>query len=364
MRPFVIPVVASLVVACVACREAESSGPAPVLSAAGPRALQLYGAGSKEGLGTACEAPGYRQFDFWIGYWGVRNALNPNPVGPGGRDIVERELDGCIIEENWQGVARSINTWDPGTRTYHQQYLDVTGWHLAMDGGLQPDGSMKLTEYADVACPQCPGGVRRVRSDWVFRALTPDSIQQVQLRFDDRTGQQLPTFWDGRFRRLAPFTLPPTPATGACSSDPSSRQFDFAVGEWVIRQGNAHGTDGASGGSTSATVTRELAGCLIEERIDGPGGYAAWSFAGWHATDQVWVRTYVDNLGGRTFLRGTLDGDRLVMTGHRSLADGTLTKVRVTFAPEGTDRIVERWEIAGAGDSYERAGEVVRIRKN
>ena len=363
MRPSVIPVVASLLVACVACREAASSGPGPVLAASSPGALQLYGSGSKEGLGTACEAPGYRQFDFWLGYWGVRNALNPNPTGPGGRDHVERELDGCIVEENWQGVARSINTWDPGTRTYHQHYLDVTGWHLVMDGGLQADGSMKLTEFAPVPCAQCPGGTRRVRSDWVFSAITPDSVQQIQLRFDAATGQPLATFWDGRFRRIDAFTLPSTPATGACTSNAPHREFDFVVGDWVIRQGRAHGADAASGGSTTATVTRELAGCLIEERIDGPGGYAAWSFASWHSTEQAWFRTYVDNLGGRTFLRGALDGDRMIMTGHRSLADGTMTKVRVTWTPDGDGRVLERWETL-EGSEYVVAGEVVRIRKS
>ena len=323
MRPFVIPVIASLLLAATACREAGSSGPEPRLAASGPRALQLYGAGSKEGLGTACDAPGYRQFDFWIGHWRVRNALNPNPVGLGGMDIVEKELGGCIIEENWQGVARSINTYDPGTGTYHQQYIDAFGWHLVMDGGVQPNGSMKLSEISYVACPQCPGGIRTVRSDWMFTAITPDAVQQIQLRFDANTGQQLPTFWDGRFRRVAPLTLPPTPATGPCTSDAPSRQLDFAVGEWTIRQGNALGADAAHGGSTTATVTRELAGCLIEERIEGPGGYAAWSFAGWHSTDEAWYRTFV---------------------------------------PDGSDRIVESWEVLD-GDAYVPAGEVVRIRR-
>ena len=39
--------------------------------------LQLYGQGSRAGLVTACQADGYRQFDFWVGKWSV-GAIRPN----------------------------------------------------------------------------------------------------------------------------------------------------------------------------------------------------------------------------------------------------------------------------------------------
>ena len=76
-------------------------------------------------------------------------------------------------------------------------------------------------------------------------------------------------------------------------------------------------------------------------------------------------RTYADNLGGRVFLSGGLDGQRMVMTGTRSLADGTQQRVRVSWTPESADRVVEAWELSpDDGATWVPAQEVVRIRRS
>ena len=77
-----------------------------------------------------------------------------------------------------------------------------------------------------------------------------------------------------------------------------------------------------------------------------------------------WHRTYVDNLGGRVFLSSNLENGSMVMTGHKSTADGVKQDVRVTFTPDGVNRVVETWEVLMAdGVTYEAVEKVVRVRK-
>jgi hypothetical protein len=324
----------------------------------------LYGHGSKEGLITACEAPGYKQLDFWLGYWEVRNQTSTGPFLP---SIIEKELDGCVLEENWFSSARSINTFDPATNTYHQQYIDQNGFHLLLDGGKQLDGSVAMRELTYLNCPTCPGGLFGAHNVWTFSQITPDSVRQRQQYINPNNGAVIFNGWDGRYRRVAPFTMTFTDGPSVCMNSANFRQFDFAIGDWVITMGNANGQQEANGnGSTQATVTRELRGCLIEEKIEGPGGYRGWSFNGYKAAANYnrWYRTYADNLGGRVFLAGSLVNGAMVMTGHRSMADGARQDVRVTFTPDGSDRVIERWEVlASDGVTYQFAEGIVRIRR-
>jgi hypothetical protein len=94
---------------------------------------------------SPCLAPEYRQFDFWVGDWDV---LDPKGNVVGTNDIT-REYDGCVVQEHW--VARgpqeqrgsSFNTYDPGTKQWHQTWVDSTGGFLLLDGAFT-DGRMVL----------------------------------------------------------------------------------------------------------------------------------------------------------------------------------------------------------------------------
>ena len=359
-------VIAGLLLGAVAtaCGDTGPTPPVPLSVAAPAAALQLYGRGSHEGLVSACQAPGYRQFDFFVGHWNVTPIRLDGTPGFPAKSIMELELDDCVVEENWQGNARSINTYDPGTGTYNQQYVDVSGNHLLLEGGVQPDGVMKLTGTTFFFCPSCPNGAFPEVNVWTWTPFTPDSVRQLQLKFNGFNGAPRGRGFEGHYKRAASVTLGPTPTVGPCTSNPLFRQFDFSVGSWTITQGNAHGVLASNGGAVSAEVTRALADCLIEEKVDGPGGYRGWSFSAWNQSEDVWVRTYVSNLGDRTFLKGTLQGANLVLAGTRSEADGTMRKVRVTFAPDGDARVVETWEVSSDdGATYAVEQELVRIRR-
>ena len=351
-----------------ACADAPTSAP-DLPAAVAPRAatLQLYGHGSHAGVGTACADAGYRGLDFWVGHWLARNVNAPAGV-PDSPSIIERELDGCVIEENWVGAARSINTWDAASGTYNQHYLDANGGVQLLSGGAQPDGSMRMSGTIYVNCPTCPGGFFPIRNVWTWTAITPDSVRQHQQLFNGFNGNQIPGGFDGRYRRVAEVTLNPNPGPfRPCESIPVYAELDFLVGDWVVTSGRALGVEVASGnGPVTASVTRTLVGCLVEETVDGPGGYRGWSFNSWNnaLNYRRWYRTYADNRGDRVFLSGALDGGAMVMTGTRSLADGTRQDVRVTFAPDGADRVLERWELTtDGGATWEPLETVTRVRR-
>jgi hypothetical protein len=76
---------------------------------------------------SRCEAPEYREFDFWVGEWEV-----VTPRGErAGSDSVQKAANGCVLVENWTGVklntAISLNFWDPQRRLWRQAWLGPTG---------------------------------------------------------------------------------------------------------------------------------------------------------------------------------------------------------------------------------------------
>lgn len=95
---------------------------------------------------SPCLAPEYRQFDFWVGDWDVFDPAG-NRVGT---NNITREYDGCVVQEHWEArgpqkqVGSSFNTYNPGTRQWHQTWVDSTGGFLLLDGAFA-DGRMVLS---------------------------------------------------------------------------------------------------------------------------------------------------------------------------------------------------------------------------
>lgn len=91
-----------------------------------------------------CKAsPEFRQFDFWIGDWDVKN---PQGV-PSGSSSVQLILGQCIIFENWSGGGgsngKSFNIYDTNDKKWHQTYVDDKGTFAHYIGGLV-DGKMVM----------------------------------------------------------------------------------------------------------------------------------------------------------------------------------------------------------------------------
>ncbi len=90
------------------------------------------------------ELPEYRQFDFWIGEWGVFNPRGQKA----GENRIERLANGCILWENWTGAGggtgHSINYYDHARKTYVQIWVSSGAGIIVANGGLK-DGALVLT---------------------------------------------------------------------------------------------------------------------------------------------------------------------------------------------------------------------------
>ena len=92
----------------------------------------------------ACSTEQYRQFDFWVGRWRVTD-----PQGKfAGTNDVTIEYGGCVVQEHWRGaggdIGSSFNVYRPGTKMWHQTWVDNQGQVVLLDG-TYADGVMALS---------------------------------------------------------------------------------------------------------------------------------------------------------------------------------------------------------------------------
>ena len=139
-----------------------------------------------------CEAPEFRQFDFWIGDWQV---FKPDGT-VAGTNRIEREYGGCVLHEHYQTAkgysGESLNTYDPGRKRWHQTWVDNTGTLLLLDGNLQGRAMVMEGSTTDAA-----GVETRHRITW-----TPNDDGSVRQHWQstDATGAWVTAF-DGLYRR-------------------------------------------------------------------------------------------------------------------------------------------------------------------
>lgn len=92
--------------------------------------------------------PRFRAFDFWIGEWDVQpTGAQRAPLGSGATSIIERQLDGCVIQENWHplggvGAGKSFNIYNTATRQWEQYYVDARGTITLYKGVFRDDGNL------------------------------------------------------------------------------------------------------------------------------------------------------------------------------------------------------------------------------
>jgi hypothetical protein len=111
----------------------------------------------------SCDAPEFRQFDFWAGDWDAFDAGGPRT--PSARIRVERILDGCVIKETYEGTngaqGQSFSIFDKTRRVWHQTWVTNRGVLLIIEGTFH-DGSMEL-KGSDLTAKGKP---RLVRGIW------------------------------------------------------------------------------------------------------------------------------------------------------------------------------------------------------
>ena len=85
---------------------------------------------------------GFREFDFWIGEWEVRDGEGTLQ----GENSITAEQGGCVLIENWRGAqgstGMSINYLDKRTNEWVQVWHAASGYLIDIRGGLTDDGML------------------------------------------------------------------------------------------------------------------------------------------------------------------------------------------------------------------------------
>jgi hypothetical protein len=142
-----------------------------------------------------CDAPEFRQFDFWVGEWKV---TRPDGTLAGTNDV-RREYAGCVVHERYTGgqgySGESLNAYDAGRRLWHQTWVDSAGTFLLLEGGLR--GSEMVLEGQTT---DAKGLVTRQRITWT---PNPDGTVRQHWETASETGAWSTAF-DGLYRRTEP----------------------------------------------------------------------------------------------------------------------------------------------------------------
>lgn len=139
--------------------------------------------------------PEAAQFDFWLGHWEVRS-----PDGtPLGESRVTREEGGCMVREQWTGIAgstgTSISVYLPSRKEWRQVWVGSGGTQFDLTGAFV-DGEMRLEgtiEYFE------PENVIAFRSVWSVGA--GGLIRQRMEQFD-LVAQNWGQWFDGFYWRI------------------------------------------------------------------------------------------------------------------------------------------------------------------
>lgn len=133
----------------------------------------------------------YRQFDFWIGEWIVKN--------PDGQQVgtsrIEKVENGFAIEEFWTnmqgGTGRSLNYVDPKDGHWKQVWVSATG-NIVYYIGAYRDGAMHFTGESI----NRDGTVEIARSS--FTAMRNGSVRQF-IEHSRDGGETWYVYFDGYY---------------------------------------------------------------------------------------------------------------------------------------------------------------------
>ncbi|MEP7381227.1 MAG: hypothetical protein ABI910_06035 [Gemmatimonadota bacterium] len=298
-----------------------------------------------------CKGRAYDAFDFWVGHWDV---YLPGVTSVVGTNVVTKAVDGCVIEEHWSdsdGVrGRSLNAYDASTGTWSQLWMDQTGGALQLagtgDAGMMQMAGTHQTNRLDPT-------LQTDRITWTLQAR--DRIQQVgELSTAGGPFTELYTLTYAGVHRETPFAPSPLDFCGS-PARPRFHSFDFLVGHWTVR--------GEGKETLKTRVSTDLSGCLVEERMRGPGGYEAVAYSGFRSATFVWNWMFMDSQGVQINLSGpsTLSGTNMILSGRRLDRDGHMVDVQVEWIATAANTVEQRWSFSTDGGTTWSAPNVVTM---
>ena len=139
-----------------------------------------------------CAESAFRQFDFWVGKWVVKDAKGMEI----GRSEITKVSNGCAILENWAGrdgiPGTSINYFDQKSSKWNQLWVGGGGQVLHLSGALE-DKMMVLSGIRVT-----PKGQTINRLSWTL--LTDGRVQQ-EWNISTDGGQNWTKSFDGYYSR-------------------------------------------------------------------------------------------------------------------------------------------------------------------
>lgn len=150
-------------------------------------------AGQASAAPSPCAEGPFREFDFWVGEWDVRDAAGKTA----GVNVITNEQAGCVIVERWKsaqgGTGQSLNYYDPAVKRWKQLWVGL-GILLHMEGGYR-DGSMRLEgplQYLG------QNRVTTLRGTWT---LLPDGRVRQLFEESEDGGKTWTAWFDGYYTR-------------------------------------------------------------------------------------------------------------------------------------------------------------------
>lgn len=120
----------------------------------------------------------YKQFDFWVGEWTVKQTGADQVVGS---SSIQKILDDCVVLENWTGgrgnTGKSFNIYDSNTKKWEQYWVDSNGGRIFFSGHLN---GTTMDYFADTD-EQGKKATRHLQ----FFHLGPDEVRQFSQRSED-----------------------------------------------------------------------------------------------------------------------------------------------------------------------------------
>lgn len=161
---------ALLLLGATAWLPAAAQTPAASTAAGAPAAKPAAAPAPAAAPVQYCTAPEYRQFDFWVGDWDVRN-----PDGtPAGVNRVEKNNGGCVVQEHWKGgkgmSGTSFNTFSQQDKKWHQIWVDDQEGFFETAGGIV-DGKMVMS--GDMVA-----NGQKLLQRWSWTKLSDDKVLQ------------------------------------------------------------------------------------------------------------------------------------------------------------------------------------------
>jgi hypothetical protein len=119
-------------------------------------------------------APEFRQLDFWVGEWEVRDAAGQKI----GASRVEKLLGDCVIFESWTDArgraGRSFNLWDASEKQWRQVWVDDFGSMREYRGAFE-GGAMRY---------RASGKTRDGKAQEIKMTFTPEAGGRVRQRIE------------------------------------------------------------------------------------------------------------------------------------------------------------------------------------